>query len=1459
MKTKKISHDSEIPDSLQQQFDSLEINQRNILALIAINTAPVKREVIREIYTRISKDVNEFRTIIDKLEKSGWIGVKEPFITCNEKFCEPIIKILTKTGEYNKHAGNLFAKIGQYFVSNYKLSYSGKSLLRPKTPNDFIREFRHALITPNTDCMKVILRDVVIGNTKEFAPDLTILNYCTDDETKIFFAQSDLDTRILLGKYFLFKAIKTLDENHDPLWDILVQTLLDLDSASPNSTPDLVFEILMFDFAFITAKLDDQRFTKFNGEFSKLLHSAHCAFFSGDYETACTQYQTVRKIFCKKNPALSKFALPLLSGIFHALAELRVGNLQFIDSVVKAAMIESRLHIYHDDSEEYTPQWRSVWRIIDSMAQRLTGQRPEIINVLESRSDEKTPVWILALLTFYEKVWFRLDNVIKFSFVGNSKKTAAFSWVTAEFLDVTKESGLQSLINSAILKNFRTKKKSVPLRDLFSFRNNWELILESLQMVVKTKSGDKTAVKERDKKTRLIWRVGVLPDNTAGFYPYEQSWEKKSQSWTAGKAILLSRLFRYQNKLDYLTEQDRDICSAISMRSYTHGRPEYYFAIDAGEKFIGHPLLFAIKDPALRVELLRGHGEIAVEERNGKLLVTFSPPLKSKNREYYSSYPRSDEDREFFVICETLYRFKFIHLSKQEIQLRKILGERGQIFPKEAETSLTDLMSKLTGTMTIRTDAKVEFANVPEVTVNSKLYIYLTPQGDGIQAEFFVNPLGVEGMVHRPGVGSARVIADVAGKSLQTVRNLSDEIERRNKLVAKIEAFQSAVSMSKDRYIFETPSDALSFLSELKELANAQNSASATTAKKKRSRKKTTETTEKTDEFEIYWPQGERFAVSSTASFRNLHLSFSTIDDWLSADGSLSVDGQSLELRRILELLDDNTDDRFVRLDDKNFLALTNDLRKRLGELKRLSQSKGASIRIHSFVAAGMDEFFNAIPTLSDDIVWQDVKKRIEDSKDYQAPFPRGFIGDLRDYQLEGYAWLARNAKWGVGCCLADDMGLGKTVQALALLLLRANLGAALVVAPTSVCFNWEREAARFAPSLNIKRIQPLTNSNSLSKQERDELIFSGKTNDVLITSYSLLQQEINLFAQVKYATVILDESQAIKNPDSQRAKAAAMLRSDFRIGMTGTPVENNLVEIWSLFRFLNPGLLGTQYSFEDRFAVPIQREGSVSARTTLRKLVHPFILRRTKSQVLEELPARTEVIREIELSQEEILLYEAARTKAIAELQELRGGDSGQERLQILAALTRLRQICCNPKLVLPDCEIESSKLEVFREIMLELQANRHKVLVFSQFVKHLDILRNELKSIGISYQYLDGSTPERERQKRVDAFQSGDFDAFLISIKAGGSGLNLTMADYVIHTDPWWNPAVEDQATDRAHRIGQTRPVTVYRLITKGTIEEKIVRLHNEKRDLADKLLEGTDQMTKLSANELIEILMS
>jgi SNF2 family DNA or RNA helicase len=313
-------------------------------------------------------------------------------------------------------------------------------------------------------------------------------------------------------------------------------------------------------------------------------------------------------------------------------------------------------------------------------------------------------------------------------------------------------------------------------------------------------------------------------------------------------------------------------------------------------------------------------------------------------------------------------------------------------------------------------------------------------------------------------------------------------------------------------------------------------------------------------------------------------------------------------------------------------------------------------------------------------------------------------------------------------------------------------------------------------------------------------------------------------------------------------------LNADFKMIASGTPVENHLGELWNLFRFINPGLLGSKERFAERYSNLIER-GDKQARAHLKKLIQPFILRRTKTQVLSELPSRTEINLQVLLSDEERHLYEALRQEAMDKIAHMNPAEG--KAMQVLAEITKLRRFCCNPKLVLKNTTVSGSKLAVFAETVEELLDNRHKALVFSQFVDHLAIVRAWLDEKGISYQYLDGSTPALERKKRVDAFQAGDGDIFLISLKAGGTGLNLTAADYVIHLDPWWNPAVEDQASDRAHRMGQTRPVTIYRLVTQDTIEEKILALHAEKRDLADSLLDGGDAAGKLDTTALLRLL--
>lgn len=456
-----------------------------------------------------------------------------------------------------------------------------------------------------------------------------------------------------------------------------------------------------------------------------------------------------------------------------------------------------------------------------------------------------------------------------------------------------------------------------------------------------------------------------------------------------------------------------------------------------------------------------------------------------------------------------------------------------------------------------------------------------------------------------------------------------------------------------------------------------------------------------------------------------------------------------------------------------------------------------------------------------------------------EVAIPSGFVGDLRPYQVAGFRWLTFLRQMDIHGILADDMGLGKTIQGLVAL---AHAGGqSLVVAPTSVLRNWQREAHRFVPDLSI---------NVYHGADRK---LDG--SDLTLTSYALLRLDLDLLRSREWTYVVLDEAQAIKNPASQTARAATALDAKHRLCLTGTPVENRLEELWSLFRFLMPGLLGSLESFRERFVRPIEAN-SARARDDLHRRVRPYVLRRLKQQVAPELPTLTEMVIRCEMSPAQRKVYDAVRMAARADVQRaITERGLGRSTLQVLEALLRMRQACCDPDLLPGDAgqNAPSCKLDRLEDLLVETVLDDHKLLIFSQWTGLLDRVEPRLTKLGLEWVRLDGST--RDRQKVIDAFQSPEGPPiFLLSLKAGGTGLNLTAADYVVHLDPWWNPAVEQQATDRAHRIGQDKPVVSCRFIVDNTVEERILDLQEAKRDLAAAAL-GTDGgfVKSLDADEL------
>lgn len=472
------------------------------------------------------------------------------------------------------------------------------------------------------------------------------------------------------------------------------------------------------------------------------------------------------------------------------------------------------------------------------------------------------------------------------------------------------------------------------------------------------------------------------------------------------------------------------------------------------------------------------------------------------------------------------------------------------------------------------------------------------------------------------------------------------------------------------------------------------------------------------------------------------------------------------------------------------------------------------------------------------------------------------FRGELREYQKEGCNWLSFLREYGLAGILADDMGLGKTIQALALLLAHHKKGKrapSLVVAPTSVVYNWLSEAEKFTPTLTTALFLGRDRGELLKAMEKD----TGKKPDVVFTTYGIIRRDYETLKNIQLEYLILDEAQNIKNPESVGAIASKSLKSFHRLALSGTPVENRLKELWSLFDFLMPDFLSSYRDFNEIFERPIEA-GVDGAGQKLRKIVHPFILRRLKSQVEKELPDKTDIINLCELEDDQRSLYldvlDECRQKVFNEIAS-RGIKRSQ--ISVLAALLRLRQVCCDPRLLKNRENGDapaSSKLTALLAMISEIVDEGHKILVFSQFVEMLTLIRAELEKEGYQYAYIDGQTPAKERLERVNHFNADPtLPIFLISLKAGGTGLNLTGADYVIHYDPWWNPAVENQATDRAHRIGQTRHVFNYKLITRGTVEEKILALQKKKKELAELVMGGDENVAKELTKEDLEFLFS
>ena len=609
----------------------------------------------------------------------------------------------------------------------------------------------------------------------------------------------------------------------------------------------------------------------------------------------------------------------------------------------------------------------------------------------------------------------------------------------------------------------------------------------------------------------------------------------------------------------------------------------------------------------------------------------------------------------------------------------------------------------------------------------------------------------------------------------------------------------------------------------------------------------------------------ETGAVNVTNAFSALRLkSKPRVRASVSVEGGLmdlSIQTEDMSASELLDLLESYRKRKvYHRLKDGTFYSLDDgelgDLAAFLDSLKlgRKDLVKG-HVRLPAYRALYMNKLMEERDSLTIDrsSAFRRIIRDFSSYRDSDWEIPKKLKATLRPYQEDGLRWLCTLTAYGFGGILADEMGLGKTVQVLALLLSmkeRGESGTSLVVCPASLVYNWQTEVDKFAPSLKTVVIAG-------KQSEREKLIEKCTDYDLVITSYDLLKRDIAHYSAKSFLMQIIDEAQFIKNHGTEASKAVKLVESRLHLALTGTPVENRLSELWSIFDFLMPGLLFGREAFRSDFEIPIMKDMSSDAMTVLKKMTSPFILRRLKTDVLKDLPEKLEETRISGMGDKQRKLYDA---QVVRIKDSLKGSktDFNKSKIEILAALTRLRQICCDPSLIYEDYDGGSGKREMCLDLIESATDSGHRMLVFSQFTSMLALLQKDLENRGIAYYTITGDTPKQKRLELVEKFNGGDVPVFLISLKAGGTGLNLTGADIVIHYDPWWNTAVQNQATDRAHRIGQTKVVTVYKLIAEKTIEERIMELQETKRELADEILSGeTASLSGMTKDELIALL--
>jgi len=947
----------------------------------------------------------------------------------------------------------------------------------------------------------------------------------------------------------------------------------------------------------------------------------------------------------------------------------------------------------------------------------------------------------------------------------------------------------------------------------------WKRDLDALRHNLATK---RRTPQSGEAAWQLAWRLKYHAALDVDLIPLKQK-QKKDGSWTDGTVARPTELLEDE---DALTAAEQRALVALDAAARLPVQQRAELKLKALAALQGHPRVY-LEGKESRLVPVQGATLGLLLQRNAKGLMRLTPVVQGSNLpldlDQLTLYVDLDgrRERRVAMMANDPPRVEVLTLSRAVQTVLDHLHGLNTEFPPEAAQELVELASQLEAVLPV---------TLPDVIKGTRqeprphMTVRLQPKGDvALQVELLCQPLE-HGPQLTPGDGAAELHGIKDGAPVYTRRDMQGEQQRATALANALKLHRNSDDHSTFVNVLEEDA-ALETLLLAKDLNDPNVS--------------------------MEW-LGRPWTLTRGALLKDVRVAVARKRDWFGLEGSLEVDGARVELAVLLDALRNKK--RAVPLGNHQFVILGEQLRARLRDVAAGTMGGVDAPHLGPAGALALQALESELQGLQGDRDFKTLMQRVEEARNLQPVVPAALKTVLRDYQKDGFKWMARLAAWGAGAVLADDMGLGKTIQALTLLDHRKNNGPALVVAPTSVCRNWETEARRFAPALRI------TLHRDVPEKERTTTLAALGPKDVLVTSYGLLIRHAEQLAATTFNTLVLDEAHAVKNPSSRRAAAARGLKAEFKLALTGTPLENHLGELWSLWRVVFPGLFGGWEEFRERFANPIERNGDNDRRAALGALCRPFLLRRTKAAVAPELPPRTDVTLTVELTAAERNLYEQARLAAVAKISGMVETPEHNKRFEMLSALTRLRLCACHPRLYDEKTQIPASKLARLMELLEELHEEGHRALVFSQFTSLLALVRGALDAQKLPYLYLDGQTPPDQRDTLVQRFQAGGGgDVFLISLKAGGTGLNLTAATYVIHLDPWWNPAVEDQASDRAHRIGQEKPVTVIRLVAQGTVEEQIVSMHQDKRALVAGVLEGTEGAGRLSTKELMELIQT